>query len=314
MGMTWKAGIVVALLALVASACTGEESTRAPRVTVVATTTILGDVVRNVVGPDAGVEVLIPTGADPHDFQPSSRQVAALVAADLVVANGLGLEEGLLDALRSAASDGASIVYLAEALDPLPFSGDHTDDHGDDDDMHAEAALDPHVWLDPIRMAEAARIVATELATIESTVNWSARAETYAAELIEADQRIQKILAVVDPDTRKLVTNHDALGYFADRYGFVVIDTVIPGGATLAEPSSDDLALLVQNIRAEGVRAIFAETTEPTSLAEAIAAEVGSGIAVVELFTGSLGGPDSGAESLTELLVSNAERIADALS
>ncbi len=110
------------------------------------------------------------------------------------------------------------------------------------------------------------------------------------------------------------MTNHDALGYFAARYDFVVVDTVVPGGATLGEPSSDELARLVQNIRSEAVKAIFAETTEPTALAEAIAAEVGSDVAVVELFTGSLGGTGSGAESLIELLESNAERIAAALS
>lgn len=318
-----RGALIAALaLALAVGACSSAGDGDQHGVTVVATTNILGDVIRNVVGSDADVEVLIPTGADPHDFQPSSRQVAALVAADLVVANGLGLEEGLLDALESAERDGASIVYIAEALDPIPFSGDHDDDHDEVDheaadhetDHDGTATLDPHVWLDPIRMTEAARLVADALEALDPSIDWAARAEDYAGRLVDSDRRIQEILSAIPAENRKLVTNHDALGYFAARYDFVVVDTVVPGGATLGEPSSDELARLVQNIRSEAVKAIFAETTEPTALAEAIAAEVGSDVAVVELFTGSLGGTGSGAESLIELLESNAERIAAALS
>ncbi len=318
-----RGALIAALaLALAVGACSSAGDGDQHGVTVVATTNILGDVIRNVVGSDADVEVLIPTGADPHDFQPSSRQVAALVAADLVVANGLGLEEGLLDALESAERDGASIVYIAEALDPIPFSGDHDDDHDEVDheaadhetDHDGTATLDPHVWLDPIRMTEAARLVADALSALDPSIDWAARAEDYAGRLVDSDRRIQEILSAIPAENRKLVTNHDALGYFAARYDFVVVDTVVPGGATLGEPSSDELARLVQNIRSEAVKAIFAETTEPTALAEAIAAEVGSDVAVVELFTGSLGGTGSGAESLIELLESNAERIAAALS
>lgn len=319
MSRSWA--IAGLLVAVTVAACSGGAGDEEPRFTVVATTNILGDVVRNVVGADGDVEVLIPTGADPHDFQPSSQQVAKLVAADLVVANGLGLEEGLLDALESAASDGAPIVYLAPDLDPLLFSGDHDHDadheeadHEETDHDTASGSLDPHVWLDPVRMAEAARIVADALATLDSSIDWTARADDYASRLADSDGRIQEILSAIPPENRKLVTNHDALGYFAARYGFTVIDTVIPGGATLGEPSSDELARLVENIRNEEVRAIFAETTEPTALAEAIAAEVGSGVEVVELFTGSLGGPGSGAETLIELLESNAARIAAALA
>jgi zinc/manganese transport system substrate-binding protein len=298
-----------AALTLALAACASSDDTP-DRLTVVATTTILGDVARNVVGEEAAVEVLLPIGADPHDFQLSSQQVAAVVAADLVVVNGLGLEEGLADALAAAVEDGARVFQVADHLDPLPFSGDH--DHDDEDETHEEP-LDPHVWLDPVRMAEAAGLIAEELVRIDPTGAWTSRADDYAAELRDVDGRIATLVDAIPPADRTLVTNHDALGYFADRYGFVVVDTVIPGGATLAEPSSEDLAALVQTIRTEGVRAIFAEATETRALAEAIAREAGGGVAVVELFTGSLGGPGSGAETLVDLLLTNATRIADAL-
>jgi len=110
-----------------------------------------------------------------------------------------------------------------------------------------------------------------------------------------------------------MVTNHEAFGYFADRYGFEIIGVVIPGGSTLAEPSSADLGDLVEVMEQSGTGAIFAETTQPTSLAEAVAAELGGEVEVVELFTESLGRPGSGAETLQEMLVTNAGRISEAL-
>src|SRR5690606_21125259 len=120
---------------------------------VVATTTILGDVVANIVGEDARVEVLMPAGSDAHEFQASAAQVSRIHQADLVVVNGLGLEEGLLQVLAAAAADGVRVLEVAPPLDPLPLDDGH--DHPGD--------LDPHVWMDPVRMADAVRLIATAL-------------------------------------------------------------------------------------------------------------------------------------------------------
>ncbi len=283
----------VLALALLAAACGDASGSGEERVSVVATTTILGDVVRAVAGDDADVAVILPVGADPHDYQPSARQVAAIANADLVVANGLGLEQGLGKVLDEA----GRLLEVGPQLDPRPF--------GDGDD-------DPHVWMDPRRMADAARLVAGELAAAHPAVDWAGRAEAYAVDLLAADEKIAEILAAVPEERRILVTNHDSLGYFADRYGLTVVGTVIPGGATLAEPSSAELAELVAVIERTGVPAIFAETTEPAALAEALAAEAG-GIEVVELYVGSLGEPGSGAATLAGMLITDAERIAGAL-
>ena len=264
-----------------------------------ATTTILGDVTRNIVGTHAIVEVLLPAGADPHAYQASSQQVAAIQEADLVIANGLLLEEGLIDVLESAEADGANVLELAGQLDPISLRG---------------GSEDPHVSLDPVRMADAARLIAVELAAIQPGIDWMSRAESYAAELAAVDERIEETLAVIPKESRKLVTNHDALGYFADRYGLEVVGVVIPGGSTLADPSSARLAALVAEIQHEGVPAIFVEAFEAAVLAEAIAAEVGEGVDVVELYTGSLGEPGSGADTLIGMLLTDAERIAAALT
>jgi len=349
----------------VAESDPGTTATSQPgRLAVIATTTILGDVVANVVGGDAQIDVLLPPGADPHDYQISSSQAAMLYDVDLVVANGLGLEEALIDVLEAAEADGVNILEVASRLDPIPFSfedahhaeeegedhgdeedeeeegedhgdeedeegedhGDEEDeeeegeDHGDEEDEegedHAEdtSGLDPHFWTDPLRVAQAAMLIAEALAAIEPSIDWAARAEAYAATLTELDEEIQDLLAPIPDENRLLITNHDSLGYFADRYGFEIIGAVIPGGATLADPSSAQLAELVDEIIEEGVKVIFAETIEPTALAEAVAAEAGTDVAVVELHTGSLGEPGTATDNIVGMLRDNATRIADALS
>ena len=267
------------------------------------TTTILGDVVTNIVGADASVEILMPTGAEPHDYQASARQVAALSKADIVFVNGLGLEAALIDVLESAAADGANIFEVGPLLDPLPFGDNGSGAESDD----------PHVWMDPIRMAEAAFIIAKALGSLDANVDWQARASAYGALLEGTNQEIEKILAGVAARDRLLVTNHDSLGYLADRYGFVVVGTVVPGGSTLGNPSSEELAHLVRVIEQQDVRALFVETTQPSALAEALAAEVGGEVEVIELYTGSLGAPGSGADTLIGMLLTNARRIAEGL-
>ena len=297
-----------------------------------------------VAGNDATVTVLLPRGADPHDYQPSSREAARIYEADLVVSNGLDLEEGLEDVLEEAVAEGVNVLAAGDHVDPLPFSfseamdeGDHEDDGHDDDGDHEddghdeeghdeeghdeeghdeeghEHSLDPHFWLDPIRVQSAAEAIANELAAINPTIDWEGRAAAFAARLDDTDAEVRSILEVVPSSRRLLVTNHDALGYFAARYGFQVVGTVIPGGATLAEPSSAELAALVERIRETGTPAIFAEATEPQALAEAIATEAGADVAVVVLDVGSLGDPDSDSATLIDMLIHNAELIAAAL-
>lgn len=326
--------ITLLALALISAACATESTGGDDGPTVVVTTTVLGDIVGEVVGEAGSIEVLMPIGADPHDFSASSAQVAAVNKADLVVANGLGLEEGLEDVLEAAVDDGVTVLWVAELVDPLPYSDshedeDHEEDHegdheGNDEgdheegdhvegDEHDHGDLDPHVWMDPLRMVDAAAAVAAALEVIEAGGPWGENAAEYGVELEELHAEIDGVLEVVEVDQRKLVTNHEALGYFADRYGFELVGVVIPGGSTLGEPSSAALAALVATMESEGVDVVFAETTEPSALAEALVDELGEDARVVELFTGSLGGDGSGAETYIDMLRTNAELVADAL-
>lgn len=314
MRIRWAAAGIGAALVLVVAGCGGAAtSTTASEgcvpIEIVVTTSILGDVVRNVAGDAARVEVLIPPGADPHSFAPSASQAAALRGAGLAVVNGLGLEEGLHEVIEAAAADGVRVVEAASFVDPLPFTGgEHEEDEF--------GTLDPHIWTDPARMAEVAAGIGEALAAADPGCAAAYRnaAEAYAEVLLGLDAEIERILAAVPAENRKLVTNHHTLGYFADRYGFEVIGAVIPGGSALAEPSPADLAGLVETLRREGVRAVFAENTRSGGLVEALAAELGEGVAVVSLFSDALGAPGSGADTYIGMQRANAELIAAALT
>jgi zinc/manganese transport system substrate-binding protein len=274
---------------------------------VVVTTTIWGDLTHQVVDCAGAGEVttLMPVGTDPHDYSPSSQDVAAMVSADLVVANGLGLEEGLAQSIASAKSDGATVFEVAPQVDPLPF--------GDATAGGAHPSLDPHVWHDVTRAAKAAGLIGAELTKATGNPDYAECGTLLQGDLMTVNDEVAATLAKVPQDRRILVTDHDALGYLAAAYGYTVAGTVIPGGSTLAEPSSAELAALATTVKEAGVPAIFANTANPKALVDALASEVG-GIKVVSLYVDSLGEPGSGADTYQGMVRTNAQRISDALA
>ena len=283
---------------------------------VVATTTMLGDVTSEIVLCAGGnVDVLMPNGVDPHDFSASSDQIASMISADLVVVNGLDLESGLTDSLENARSDGANIFEVAPLLDPIEFgAGSHSEEgHSDEEGHDDHGSLDPHFWFDMNRMATAAELIGAELTTATGDEAYTACAQTTATEIRAAEGEVRALLESVPADKRILVTDHEALGYLADAYGYEIAGTVIPAGTTLAEPSSADLAALVATIKAEGITAIFSNTSSPIALAEAVAAESGTNINVIPLYIGSLGEPGSPAATYLDMMRTNAQLIAEGL-
>ena len=296
------ASLLLVGAALVGACGQASDETVRSGIDVVVTTSILGDVTSAIVGDSANVSVLMPVGTDPHEFQASSQQVAEIQNADLVVAIGLGLEHGLANVLDTVAEDGANVLYLAPLLDPIPWGSSEGD------------GLDPHVWLDPLRMEKAVGLIVAELDALDPTVDWGIGGRVYSEELALTDREVETILGVVPDERRKLVTNHDSLRYLAARYDFELIGVVVPGGSTLGETSSEQLAHLVDVLMTEDLSVIFAETTQPTALAEVVANEVGEEVEVVTLYTGSLGEPGSDAGTYLGMLRVNAQRIANALS
>jgi zinc/manganese transport system substrate-binding protein len=320
----------VSLLALIPLAGCGSGATgdASDGPVVVATTSILGDITANVVGDLARVEVLMPRGTDPHDFEPSARQVASLRSADLVVANGLELEEGLESVLDAAAADGVTVLEVAPLLDPQTYEGGDQkkedaedakdgaigDDRDHVDDAHGEG-LDPHVWMDVARVQAMAGLIAEALTGIEGIDSEALEAnlESYETELAALDSYITDILAAVPEDRRFLVTNHDAFGYLAASQDFEIVGTVLPGGSPLAEPSPAELSALAEQLAVLGIPAIFTDNTMSADLANTLANEV-PGVTVVGLYSDSLGPEDSDATTYVSMMRSNAQRIAAALT
>ena len=200
-----------------------------------------------------------------------------------------------------------------EGHDEDEHDDEHDDDHDDHGHAHAHGSEDPHVWFDPIRVAEALPALSQALAT-QAGLDAAALDDcvaAYRSELIALDAEVEDILAPLHPEDRLLVTNHDALGYFADRYGFQVIGTVIPSGSTLAAANPVGLQELVELIEETGVSAIFSESTHSSDDAEALGRE--AGVQVLSLDTGSLGPADSSSGTYIGFIRTNAQKIAEGL-
>jgi len=325
-------GIAGLALGLWLSGCGSDSGANGPdgRPTIVATTSIWADVTSNIACDGlAQVETIIPLGGDPHAFEPSLRDRDTMENATLIIANGLHLEESLDDTIRAVEDGGVTVLRVADELDPLPIADGH-DDHVDHDaadhdeadhdeahvadDGHDHGDSDPHVWFDPVRVSAAVPVITDALAaTGLDRAALDACADSYQAELASLDADVAAIVEPLTADRRILVTSHDSLEYFADRYGFEVLGTVIPSSSSLAETNSADLDHLADLIGESGVPAIFAETQHSTADADAVADRVGD-VAVVELLTGTLDQPDTEAGTYLGWLRRNAQTIVDALS
>lgn len=317
----------VLALSMLASACGDDDGTAASGgvPTVVVTTNILGDVVTQLAGGTVEVVTIMPVGADPHDFQASAQQAAAMRTADVLIVNGGSFEEGLLDVIEGAESDGVIVYEAMSAVTTIEFGENDHDDHDDHDDDgdhddhsgHDHSGEDPHFFTDPARMAAAVDGIAAFLIAnvegIDADIVTEA-AEAYHEDLEALDAEVAALVAGIPAENRVLITNHEVFGYFADRYGFEVAGAIIPGGSTIDGTSAGDLAELAELITDEGVSAIFADVSASDQLAQTLADEVGGDIQVVELFTESLGDSDSDGATYIDMVRANATRIAEALA
>ena len=315
--------MLLALATLLPAACARSESNDsgdgpgANIATIVATTDIWADVTQNIACDGiARVVTLTPPGTDPHTYEPSLADSETMANAGLVVANGLGLEATAVDTLEAVEKSGTPIFRVSDHLDAITSTSqdeDH-DDEGTDEHDHAGAA-NPHIWFDPIRVVGTLDALAAAIS--ESTgiaeSEFEACVANYTSELDNAHTRIVEIVADLAPQQRVLVTNHDSLSYFADRYGFQVVGTVLPAATTAAEASIAHLEELAEIIEREGVTAIFGEMAHTSATVDSLASQVGD-IEVVSLVTDGLGPVDSPNGTYIELLVTNAETVVAALA
>jgi manganese/iron transport system substrate-binding protein len=291
--------VLISLLA----GCSSAPATTNSGLRVVASTTILGDVVSQVGGNLINLSVLFPIGADPHTFDPRPQDVAAISDAQVVFINGLGLEESLQPALDAnakgtvvAVSDGINVRTLDSAAAAVEHGG-----------------ADPHTWTDPNNVIIWTQNIAAALAKADpaNAAAYQANANTYIASLRNLDAWIRSEVAQIPPERRKLVTDHYAFGYFADEYGFEQVGALVGSFSTNASPSAQEIAALEDTIRAQKVPAVFIGTTVNASLAEQVAQDTGTKI--VPVYTGSLTVPGGDAGSYLTFMRYNVNAIVGAL-
>jgi ABC-type Zn uptake system ZnuABC Zn-binding protein ZnuA len=287
---------------------------------VVATTSIIGDVVAQVGGEAIDLTVLMEAGQDPHSYEPAARDLTAVAGANVIFINGWDLEQGLVDDLANIGED-SLVVPISANISPRAFAEDlhegeaHEGEAAEEgaDHEHEHSGADPHVWFSVHNVEQWAENVEHILSDLDpaNAAVYAANAAAYVEALEELEAYAEAQLANIPAENRFLVTNHDAFGYFAEEYGFTVLGTVIPSMSTVAEPSASDLTELISAMAEHGVCTLFTETTVNDALAQTVAGEL-SGcdeVQVLKLYTGAIGPAGSGADSYIGMFRANVAAI-----
>jgi ABC-type Zn uptake system ZnuABC Zn-binding protein ZnuA len=299
-----RTGVLLAagLLALLAAGCSGSDGdgdATGGELRVVATTTQVADFARVVGGDRVQVTSLLKPGVDAHDYEPSPADLDALARADLVVQNGVGLEEWLDDTIASSGYDGP-VVDASQGIELRQVEGE----------------ADPHIWQNPRNAQQMAATIEAGLAQAEpaAAASFEANLAAYTKELEALDAEVERQIDSLA--NKKVVTNHDAFGYYLDRYGLELVGSVIPSFDTSAELSGRDIRDLVAKVRATGVKAIFSETSLPARAAETIGREAGVRVVVREdaLYGDALGPPGSDGDTYLRMIRHNTATIVGNLS
>jgi zinc/manganese transport system substrate-binding protein len=282
----------LAALTLLVAGC-GEEDGAATAAgpEIVATTTQVADLARNVGGDRVTVTGLLAPNADPHDYEVRPRDAEAVAGAALVLRSGGELDEWLQEAIDGSGSE-APVLNLIERIEPL----------GDD----------PHWWQDPRNAQLAVAAIRDALAAADpaGAATYRANAAAYLADLRALDRAVATCMERIPARRRKLVTTHDALGYYARRYDVEVIGTVIPSLSTKGQPSAGELSELMETIRAEDVPAIFAESSVGAKVEQAVADEAGAAIGR-PLWADTLGPEGSDGATYLESIAANTRALVD---
>ena len=298
---------------------------------VVASFSILGDMVREVAGDDAVITTLVGPDGDAHVYEPTPADVQAVAAADLVFVNGLDFE-GWMPRLLEAAGFKGRMVVVSDGITPREWDGEADEDHAQGEaghdhahqaaeaghdhaeaDGHDHGAFDPHAWQDlrngVVYVGNIARALAE--ADPDHAAAYQAAGEAYAATLKSLDERIRAEIGAIPEARRKVVTSHDAFGYFGAAYGIAFIAP--QGVSTEAEASAGDVAAIIEQIRAEKIPAVFVENITDPRLVEQIARETGA-VVGGELYSDALSGPDGPAPTYVEMFEFNAAALTKALA
>jgi ABC-type Zn uptake system ZnuABC Zn-binding protein ZnuA len=287
------------LASLLLAACGGAPAVSSGGLKVVASTTIVGDVVKQVSGVLIDLSVLFPPGADPHTFEPRPQDMAAISDAKVVVINGMDLEEALKPALD--ANVRGMLVHASEGIEARAFEGEEHE------------GSDPHTWTDPNNVIIWTQNIAAALAEADPTnaATYQANADAYIASLRDLDTWIRAEIEKIPAERRKLVTDHLAFGNFVDEYGLEQVGALVGSFSTDAAPSAQELAELEDKIKAQGAPAVFVGRTVNPELAEQVAQDTGTKLVFV--YTGSLSEPGGEANTYLKFMRYNVTAIVEAL-
>ena len=304
--------LVLCLYLISLTACAKQPSQlgEGNQLNIVATTTIVSDVVKRVAGDRIVVTTLLPYNTDPHTYEATPQDLARLVEADGIFANGAGLETFLSPILSSAGAE-SKITYLSDGVELLQMGEDLEQDAGDySGESHDQ---DPHVWTDPNNIKIWVDNAATQLSRLDpaNKTSYFANAETYKNELAELDAWIRQEITQIPQQNRLIVSDHLAFSYFARRYGFTQVGAIIPSFSTVAEPSAQELVHLENQIKTLGVEAIFCSISINPTLAKRVAED--TGIRLVFVYTGSLSEPDGDAPTYLDYIHFNVSAMVNAL-
>lgn len=308
--MIRKLGLML-IAVLVATACQPTTPAVPPKVVVmnvVATETFLTDITQNIIGERTIVKSLIPIGVDPHSFEPTPQDVATISDSTVLIVNGAGLEGFLTELLANAGGPSSggqrTVIEASTGLTARKPGGTE----------NVDEPTDPHFWLDPNNVIKYVENIRDGLIRVDpdNAVYYGANAATYIEQLKALDRVIREKVAAIPEAHRVLVTNHESFGYFADRYGFKVIGTIIPSSSTDAAPSAQQLAQLIDRIKATGAPAIFLETGTNPQLADQIARETGIQV-VTGLYSHSVSEPLGPAPTYIDMIQANVLAIVKAL-
>ncbi len=255
---------------------------------IVVTYSVLGSVVKELVGDEATVIVSIPNGLDPHEWGPSAKDIEAINKADLVIQNGLGLESGMQKTLDAARNSGVKFFTASDYITVRHVGLGEGIPSGDPDQV--VGAADPHLWMDPVAMKEIVSALSTELMK-DFNLNVARQATTLENRLDSLNNEVAATVSAIPQADRKMVTGHESMGYFAQRYGFKLVGVIVPSLSSQAGVSAADLAALKKAIEDNHVKAIFTELGTSSAVAKAIGDE--TGVKVVELTTHALPGDGS---------------------
>jgi len=296
---------VLMISALLLTGCSSREGTNTGKIKVVATYSVLGDLVRNVAGDQVELTTLVGGDGDAHTFEPSPKDGVTLAKADLIFENGVGFE-AWLDKLHSASRTNARRVVVSKGLKLLEGEDGHDHKKGEEKHKHDDEH-DPHVWHDVGNATQMVQTIRDELVKADPAHAevYKANAEAYLRQLRDLDAWVVEQVALVPEAKRKLVTSHDTFGYFANRYGFKVVGTALASFSTEAsDPSAAEFAKLCEAIKSANVPAIFAENVQNPKLMKRLASEAGVKLAP-PLFTDALGKEGSDGDTYLKMMRHN---------